>query len=160
MASIHKAISVFRIAKTEDRGLDLSGFGAFKYGGRWNNKGSYMLYTSMNSSLAYLETLVHLNDAQLPGRLFVSSLLIHEKAVIHTLPDDAYPTSWQAENNDENKRLGDKWMAYQKYLAIKVKSTANPLEFNFLINPLFPDFHELIKIESVTPLNIDTRLMR
>jgi RES domain-containing protein len=50
---------VFRIVKSLNRAKDLSGMGAFKNGGRWNSKGTYMLYTSINSSLAYLETLVH-----------------------------------------------------------------------------------------------------
>jgi len=160
MASIHKPVRVFRIAKTEERGFDLTGFGAFKYGGRWNNKGTYMLYTSMNSSLAYLETLVHLNSAQLPGQLFISSILIDEKASIYTLPDGDYPASWQEENSHETKMLGDKWMNDKKHLAIKIKSTINPFEFNFLINPLFPGFNRMVKIESISPLNIDTRLLR
>jgi RES domain-containing protein len=160
MASIHKPVTVFRIAQTEARALDLSGFGAFKYGGRWNNKGTYMLYASMNSSLAYLETLVHLNDGQLPSRLFVSSIQIDEKAAVYRLPDADYPGSWQEENSLENKLLGDKWMADKKYLAIKVKSTVNPFEFNFLLNPLFPDFDVLIRISAISPLNIDPRLIR
>jgi len=39
---------------------DLSGTGAFLYGGRWNKKGIRMLYTSGSLSLAALEIVVNL----------------------------------------------------------------------------------------------------
>ena len=57
---------VYRIVKAKERTNDLSGTGAYKTSGRWNSKGTYMLYTSENSSLAYLETLVHFDDTEYP----------------------------------------------------------------------------------------------
>jgi len=38
---------------------DLSGEGARLYGGRWNHKGLPALYTSLTTSLALLELLIH-----------------------------------------------------------------------------------------------------
>jgi RES domain-containing protein len=63
---------VYRIAKSLEHAQDIFGFGAFKFGGRWNNKGTYMLYTSMNSSLAYLESLVHFNETDVPPGLYIT----------------------------------------------------------------------------------------
>jgi RES domain-containing protein len=151
---------VYRIAKTEDKAKDISGFGAFKFGGRWNSRGTYMLYTSMNSSLAYLENLVHFNESDVPPDLYIVVIEIQDNALIYELPDMLYPQEWQMPDNLENKLMGDEWMNSKKYLAVKVRSVINPSEYNFLLNPLFPGYHDLVAIASTVKLNIDARLMR
>ncbi len=152
---------VYRITKSELRSRVLSGMGAFKLGGRWNSAGTYMLYTSMNSSLAYLETLVHFDEHNLPPGLFVAEIEITaDDKLIWQLPDAEYSENWQQLDNFENKLMGDIWMLSKQYLAIKTRSAINPTEFNFLINPLFPGYHDMLKIRSVSLLNIDTRLIR
>ena len=45
---------------------DISGAGAAKSPGRWNNTGEAVLYTAPTISLAVLETAAHINDAGLP----------------------------------------------------------------------------------------------
>jgi RES domain-containing protein len=151
---------VYRIAKTEERARDLSGFGAAKFGGRWNSKGTDMLYTSMNSSLAYLETLVHFSEISVPPNLFVATIEISDNALVYELPDALYPRTWQNTDNLENELIGDEWMRAKKFLAFKVRSTVNPSEFNFLLNPLFPGYQDMVTIASVQRLNIDVRLIR
>jgi hypothetical protein len=47
-----------------------------------------MLYTSENSSLAYLEALVHFERSNMPARLFVMQLEVDEAATIYTPPDE------------------------------------------------------------------------
>jgi len=152
---------VYRIAKSAERATDLSGLGSFKFGGRWNSKGVYVLYTSMNSSLAYLETLVHFNEPDVPPRLFISTIYINDNdKLVYELPDEQYPVTWQAQDNFENKLLGDQWMREKKFMVFKVRSAINPSEYNFLLNPLYPGFHDLVSVQSVQPLDIDTRLIR
>jgi RES domain-containing protein len=152
---------VYRIAKSQQRLQDLSGTGAFRNGGRWNSKGTYMLYASMNSSLAYLETLVHFNEPEMPPNLFIAAIqLTGSDGLIFELPDKQYPSPWQENGNTENKLLGDHWMNETKHLAVKVRSAINPSEFNYLLNPLFPDFHKKVSIVSVEALNIDSRLIK
>jgi RES domain-containing protein len=151
---------VYRIAKTVDRANDLSGFGSFKFGGRWNSKGTWVLYTSINSSLAFLENLVHFNEAEVPPDLYIAEIEIKDDEIIWQLPDDKYPAVWQAPDNPENKLIGDEWMRAKKNLALKVRSAINPLEFNFLLNPLFPGYLDMVVIQSIQHLNIDVRLTR
>ncbi len=151
---------VYRIAKSIDRAKDLSGFGSFKFGGRWNSKGTWVLYTSINSSLAYLENLVHFNEAEVPPDLYIAEIEIKDDALIWQLPDDKYPAAWQAPDNPENKLIGDEWMRAKKHLALKVRSAINPLEFNFLLNPMFPGYRDKVIIHSIQHLNIDARLTR
>ncbi len=151
---------VYRIVKTLARTNDLSGTGAFRTGGRWNSKGTYMLYTSENSSLAYLETLVHFDETEYPPNLFIIKISVKENAPLFNLPENAYPHQWSQLERLQNKGLGDKWMADKKFLGVKVKSAINNAEFNYLLNPLFPRFHDLVSIVDITPIKLDERLVK
>ena len=151
---------LYRIVKKTDRTKDLSGTGAFTYGGRWNNKGTYMLYTSENSSLALLEAIVHFEEDEYPPHLFIIQLEIDKTAPIYTLPDVEYPKEWLKSELIENKQLGDLYMHEQKYFGIKVKSAINTLEFNYLLNPLFPGFHDIVTINAITEIPVDYRLIK
>lgn len=152
---------LYRIAKSQKRATDLSGTGAYKFGGRWNNAGTYMLYTSENSSLAYLENLMHFDSDIIPPKLFIMGIEINgAPELIYTLPDEAYPKQWMKLGNLENKRLGDKWMRDAKYLGIRVRSAVNPKEYNYLLNPLFPRYHDLVGVASTEQLPIDNRLIK
>jgi RES domain-containing protein len=150
---------VYRIVKKLTRAKDLSGIGAFKDGGRWNNEGTYMLYTSENSSLAYLESLVHFGE-DIPPNLYIMRLEIanNDGNILHLLDND-YPADWMEAESSACKILGDSIMAERKYLAIKVRSKVNPYEYNYLLNPLFPRYHDLIDVISIEKLNIDIRLI-
>src|ERR1700733_2761490 len=106
---------VYRITQSAERARDLSGTGAFLYGGRWNSARIYMLYTSMNSSLAYLETLVHFNEINMPPGLYITQLELDEN-LINQVPGQDYPEFWQQPENIETQTLGDRWMRANKYL--------------------------------------------
>jgi RES domain-containing protein len=82
---------VFRTVKSEKRADDLSGIGAFRSGGRWNDKGTYVLYTSENSSLAFLENLVHFDVEETPGDLYIMEIKVHDEKLIYNVPDSDYP---------------------------------------------------------------------
>jgi len=151
---------LYRIAKSAKRATDLSGTGAYTFGGRWNNPGAYMLYTSENSSLAYLENLVHFDSAIIPPKLFILSIEVSGNPdLIYTLPDASYPKNWMKLGNLENKRLGDRWMHEARYLGVRVRSAVNRKEFNCLLNPLFAGYHDLVKVASVERLPVDSRLI-
>jgi RES domain-containing protein len=150
---------VYRIVKNSRRTDDLSGMGAFHQGGRWNSPGTYMLYSSENSSLAFLESLVYFDQEEMPEKLHVIFIKIAEEAPIYILPYHHYPSNWMEPESLESKLIGDKLMEGKKYLAIKVKSRVNPYEFNYLLNPLFPRYHDMVKITSVNELAIDKRLI-
>lgn len=151
---------VYRIAQSLARAGDLSGMGAAKYGGRWNSKGTYMLYTSANSSLAYLENLVHFDEVNFPPHLYIAEIELKETGSIYELPDKKYPAGWQTHDHIENKLMGDKWMTEKQFIGIKVRSAINRLEFNFLLNPLFPGYRDLVAINYIEPIIVDARLIK
>jgi RES domain-containing protein len=152
-------MKLFRVVQDRERAKDLSGTGAYRWGGRWNSKGVYMLYTSENSSLAFLENLVHFDEGEIPPQLFVIGFEIPDNAPVYTLPDEEYNKGWQKLSLLENQKQGDRWMEEKKFLAIRVRSAINPAEYNYLLNPLFPRYHNLVKIISIEELKVDNRLV-
>jgi RES domain-containing protein len=55
----------WRIVQTQHAERALSGEGARLYGGRWNHKGTPLVYTASSLALAALELLVHLETSQI-----------------------------------------------------------------------------------------------
>jgi RES domain-containing protein len=151
---------VFRIVQDKTRARDLSGTGASKYGGRWNSKGTFVLYTSETSSLAYLESLVHFNKSMMPPELYLLKMEINDAAPIFILPGKDYPRDWRSPGLLENQQLGDKLMKNEKYLAIKIKSAINVFEYNYLLNPFYLNYRDLVKVVSVSPFKTDGRLVQ
>jgi RES domain-containing protein len=150
---------VYRIVQTISRTKDLSGTGSHTYGGRWNSKGTYMLYTSETSSLAYLESLVHFDPGNVPVNLFLMKIEVNDAAPIYTAVNKDYLKDWKAPGLIGNQLAGDKWMNEVKFLGIKIKSVVNELEHNLLLNPLFPDYHNLVKIVDVITIDVDGRFI-
>ncbi|OOQ61459.1 RES family NAD+ phosphorylase [Mucilaginibacter pedocola] len=152
---------IYRISKSKKHAKDLSGFGAFKFGGRWNSAGTYILYTSENSSLAFLENLVHFDSDNIPPELFLTQIEINvPEKLIYTLPDRHYPKDWMQPENIANQIIGDKLMSDEKYIAVRFRSVINRFEYNLLLNPLFKEYHDMVKVRSVDRLIIDTRLLK
>lgn len=156
---IHKPMTVYRIAKRKSRAEDLSGSGAYIEGGRWNSAGTYALYTSENQSLAILEILVHVDQTELPPGLFVMAISIDNSAPIKTIELSDLPEGWRTPENNALKTLGDKLFNSNKYLAIKAPSAVVPSEHNYILNPLFPGYRELVKVVSVEEYVVDGRLL-
>jgi len=151
-------MTVYRISKTEERGHDLSGTGAFKAGGRWNNVGVFALYTSENQALAMLEILVHVEESELPANLYIATIEIDDNAPVYNLPDSELPPDWRIPDNIQLKNTGDKILNEKKYLAFKAKSAVIPEEFNFILNPLHPDYSRYVRIVKLSLVDVDKRL--
>ena len=150
---------VYRIAKTRHIS-DLSGIGARLYGGRWNNKGIGIVYTSENRSLATVEYLVHVPISIIPGDLSIASIqipnLIKPKDV---LPSDL-PNNWRDyPPPPELAEIGTKWALSNETLLLRVPSAIVENEFNILINPQHPDMKR-ISILQFEKFTFDKRLLQ
>jgi RES domain-containing protein len=150
---------VYRIVKDQARTKDLSGKGAFINGGRWNNPGTFLIYTSINSSLALLETLVHFDESEIPPHMFIMRMEVDDNAATYEFPDKDLPVNWRQPESFELKDIGDKLVSGNQFLAMKVRSAVNPEEYNVLINPLYKGFSELVRVLSVEGYVLDKRLM-
>ena len=54
--------------------------------------------------------------------------------------------------------MGDKLFEDNKYIGLKVRSAVMPDEYNYILNPLHPDYKNLVKVISVEDYDVDKRL--
>lgn len=117
-----------------------------------------MLYTSENRSLALLETLVNFDEEDTPPDLYIMSIEISETAPIYDFPDSDLPYDWREAENIVLKGLGGSIFRSQKHIGFRARSVVLTEEFNIMLNPLFPRFHEMTKVAAVAAYKPDTRL--
>jgi RES domain-containing protein len=149
----------WRVEKAEHAAVTTKGVGAFNVGGRWNRPGRYAIYAAENLSLALLEILVHAPDPEQRKRPRVRFRLTLapeaiEEILLDRLPRNFGPTTPFALTQD----IGDPWLEAQKFVALKVPSAIVPVEFNYVLNPLHPDFTSAVKWEKPAALLLDARL--
>jgi RES domain-containing protein len=149
----------WRVEKAEHAAGAIKGLGAFKVGGRWNRPGRYAVYAAENLSLALLEILVHAPDPDQRKRprvrfhLTIAAGAV-EEITLDQLPRNFGPTTPFVLTQD----LGDQWLESRKFVALKVPSAIVPVEFNYVLNPLHPDFTSAVKWEKPAALLLDSRL--
>lgn len=152
---------LFRISKKEYI-EDLSGSGAGLYGGRWNSKGTNMVYTAENISLAYLEFFVHNYHILESTHVCLARIEIADKAPVENLVLKKIPVNFNPSRSYtiETRNAGDNFIKEGKFYALKVPSAIVPGEFNLLLNPMHP-IHQQTKIIDITdPLKWDARLFQ
>ena len=152
---------VYRISKTKYIN-DLSGTGAKLYGGRWNEKGIPLVYTSSSISLAILESLVHFSFNMAPPDMSIATIYIPDNIFESSMDIKSLgklPNSWN-ENlpNPKTQQFIKKWINNKSSLILKVPSAINSREFNYLINPLHKDIN-LIILQDIVPFSFDKRLI-
>lgn len=152
-------MEVFRIAKTAHI-RDLSGTGARLYGGRWNQKGVAVVYTSESRALATVEFLVHVPIAIVPKDLSLARLSIPGNVAEEEVTTGDLPTRWRSHPAiPELAEIGRKWVESNSALLLRVPSAVVKDERNVLINPSHPEI-SLVEIVDVERCEFDPRLLR
>jgi len=152
-------MEVFRVANARYKDSTLSGIGAEKVGGRWNEVGTRAVYCSQNVSLALLEYYVHSrNMASLPSNILVAQIHIPEEFIIREL--DALPKLWsQYPYSSVTTSIFTHLATDRNFFALKVPSTIVGIEYNIILNPLYREFGQ-IEVNQFYHLPIDPRLKR
>jgi len=158
------SVSLWRIATdTPDYTADdLSGAGARATGGRWNVRGTPMLYTSSSRALACLETVVHLGGGvalplnrylvriDVPGAVWEACVRFEGDRHVgwDALPAGRVSIAW-----------GTAWAAEGGSLLAQVPSVIVPEEHNLLINPAHPQA-PLLRVTKLRRWSYDPRALR
>lgn len=150
---------VYRLCR-EKHEKDLSGKGAKIAGGRWNSKGTSILYTSQSRSLCSVEIAVHVPLGTLPRNYKMLTIEFPDSAKVKSLSKKDLPSDWK-ENPHPNSTqvIGDNFVNTNKYLVLKVPSAVVQGDFNYLLNPNHPDFKK-VKIINTEPFEFDSRLFK
>lgn len=149
---------VYRLTKSKYKD-QLSGVGAEKYGGRWNNKGKQVIYTGESRALCTAEIAVHSPLGIVPSDYFVQSIEIPKLKMLEIFPEDLNLNWRNFPHEISTKHLGDDFIDENKYLVMKVPSAVIQDEFNYLINPHHKNFPR-IKLLKIEEFNFDKRLFK
>jgi RES domain-containing protein len=150
---------VYRIAK-KDYVTDLTGLGAKLYGGRWNHRGTALIYTSETRSLATLEFLVHVSLPCVPTGLSIATIEIPDDLVPEEMTPESLPRNWREHpSSSKLADIGTQWAKSNRGLLLRVPSAVVEEEFNVLMNPSHPDIVRVVFLE-VKPCELDERLYR
>lgn len=121
---------------------DLSGAGAAKHPGRWNDDGEAVLYTATSLALAVLETAAHVDAAGLPLNRFVVRLEVPDDvwAAREERPPSALPAAWDAiPAGVASVKVGSAWLRARTSAVLLLPSVVVPEERVALLNPNHPD---------------------
>jgi RES domain-containing protein len=150
---------VFRLAKEKYKD-DLSGKGAEIAGGRWNSKGTALLYTSNSRALCMAEVLVHQLAGFPPDNYWMLSIEVPDYLSIETIHAKNLPPNWRDFPHPiALKAIGDVFVRAGAHAGLLVPSAVVVGDSNLLLNPRHPDF-AAVKIENVVPFEFDERLLK
>ena len=150
---------VYRIASSRHIG-DLSGEGARLHGGRWNHRGTAVIYTAETRSLATVELLVHVALPFVPTDLKIATIEIPDEAPPEEVDLSLLPPNWRAfPPPPELADLGTSWVRSGRSLLLRVPSAVVAHDYNILLNPAHPHMARVVVAE-VEDLSLDRRLAR
>jgi RES domain-containing protein len=149
-------MTVFRISNPLYSN-DISGMGAKLNGSRWNSKGLAILYTSASISLAMLEMLVHTNFEEYAIELDLIYIDIPDSLECKEIKAAKLKTNWVGDVS-YTKFIGDEFIKSIQTPLLKIPSAIIEEEYNYLANPLHPDFKK-IKIAKIKSFRPDKRLL-
>jgi len=150
--------SAWRIVRAARANSAFTGEGGRVYGGRWNSRGTALVYVSEHESLAALELFVHTMPLA-PTERYFSFRLEWEDKITEYFSLKNLPPNWNAEPPTfETMQIGDDWVRRGISVALAVPSVLSTSEKNFLLNPTHSYFKR-IKISKPVEYRFDSRLL-
>lgn len=137
----------YRLVPTE-YAYDLSGAGSAKEPGRWNVEGIPCLYTSENHALAVGECLLGSSSTKADDLTMVTYSVPDDCPIFHLEAHDL-PDDWHTNPPpDTCRELGAKHLNCTDYIAFRVPSSIVPDEYNYVLNPTYPDYGRITIVEA------------
>jgi RES domain-containing protein len=152
-------LRLWRVCAKDYAATAFTGQGAADHPGRWNSRGTRLVYLSEHLAAATLEWFAYALNAK-PGREYVyfeGRAMTHQ--VLELSPKD-WPEDWNAFPHPvSTQSIGDEWVRRNASPLLRVPSVLVPESFNYLLNPAHS---EAIALEWSEPraLWLDGRLRR
>ena len=149
----------YRIIRDKYRQEPLSVMGSWLFGGRWNPKGTGVLYATSTPELGLVETLAHapaIRYEELPT-YWVFSLDVPDN--IRYYKREELPDYWQDDTYERTQGWLKSWLAKPDQLGVAVPSVLVPLSYNIILHPAHALFNQIQIIgQEIQP--VDRRLWR
>ncbi len=140
---------------------DLTGAGAAKSPGRWNDYKEPVVYCAPTIAIAVLETAAHIDDSGLPLNRYLVEIKVPDVAWAgrEELDLAKLPSTWAAvPAGRASIKMGSDWLISLRSPVLMVPSVIVPEELAALINPRHPDA-SMITAKVVRPFDYN-RLFR
>lgn len=152
-------ITAWRIVQARHLPKAFSGEGARDFPGRWNERGTPVVYTASSLALAAMEMLVHLGHSDLLG-LYMSVPIQFDASICRQLAPSDLPTNWADEPAPSSTRaVGTQWVQEGKSAVLAVPSAVIHVETVFLLNPGHRDFARIV-MGDAEEFHFDPRLLK
>jgi RES domain-containing protein len=134
-----------------------SPYGSSSNAGRWNPKGTRMIYAGSAPTVALLEYLCIKGPAAGKKPWYMITFTIDDESLVGTLDVRSLPADWSViPHGKATQDFGKSWLDERESPFLKVPSARvhlsfYPMEFNLLINPDFPGLSSLLKVTDMIP---------
>jgi RES domain-containing protein len=153
-------VVIWRLSKVKYATTAFDGEGARRAGGRWNSKGTAIVYCSATLSLTALETLVHMDVEDFGMSRVAIRVEVPDDIAMDRIEATELASDWKDTPAPSSlAAIGDQWAAEGKTLLLLVPSAVVPQENNILLNPRHADFAK-IQISLPEPFSLDARLLK
>lgn len=118
------------------------------------------MYTSESRSLAAWEMLMHIPGIDLiPAKLVMIEIEVSADVTAETVPEHILSPGWNKfPHLQQTMSFGTEFLKNNRGLILKIPSAVIANEFNFILNPNYPDFDKLCRVVSIEPFQFDERL--
>ena len=132
---------VYRIASA--RYASNNSEGARLHGGRWNEVGTPVIYSSVSPSLAALEVLIHFQ--LMPADYRIINFVIPDDLEIESIEVMSLAADWYEEASiPGTAAIGTFWAKSLTTAVLRVPSAVVRSEHNYILNPLHPKFRDIL----------------
>jgi RES domain-containing protein len=147
---------VYRIAD-EKFVRDLTGTGAAMYGGRWNKKGTPVIYAGESIEIALLETIVHTPPMLVP-HLEILTIEIPDHSITKITSKELPPNWGDYPAPTILSEIAEKWIKAGETIALQVPSCIIHTAHNYILNCRHADYSQ-VKVLKQKPFHFDSRLL-
>jgi len=135
----------------------MSGVGAAISGGRWNKKGTAVLYTGGSQEIALLETMVHTPPMLVP-ELDMLTIEIPDGSISTILAQDLPPNWSDYPAPSILAEITESWIGTGVNIALKVPSCIIHSANNYILNCSHPNYRAKVKLKQRRNFPFDPRL--
>jgi RES domain-containing protein len=151
---------VWRLCRAKRQSEAFTGEGSRLAGGRWNPKGTAVVYTAESLALAAVGLFVHLDPSELTAAYVSFPVTIPPGLPVQQIDVVKLPSDWRTDPAlPDLAQIGQQWFDGANTAVLQVPSAVVPQESAFVLNPSHPDFAKL-QIGQAQPFQFDPRFQK